>query len=424
MEVQVVSGEVQKDTEANENSSLRIKKAQISVSCIFFCFGLSFITFFSRIIEIRHLLGDIDSAKISYILFACAIGNVSFTPIVGFLIGKTSVRRFMSLSPIVTGIMMISFSVAVTLGNYILSLVLSVLIGMCFGAFNVTMNIGGIAVEKRAKRTMMPRFHSFFSLGAVTATLVSQSVILFKIPFIIQHLFMGVLVGGVCLFLSRNLYEKMPDVSVHNSGEVGEVSISEHLANQAPPVSKSKIDTYLILCGIIVMAATLCEGSGNDWIASAVVEGFGVSERVGVSAMSTYLLIVAVTRFFGNSLVDRFGRFPILKFCFCLGLFGVLLFIFTPFLPLIYIAAALWGVGFALAYPIGISMSSEGSENPEFRTSIVASVGIMMNVAGPPIIGLLATAVGIRHALLFIAPFLVMAFITTVIIQKRSSSKA
>ena len=68
----------------------------------------------------------------------------------------------------------------------------------------------------------------------------------------------------------------------------------------------------------------------------------------------------------------------------------------------------LWGVGAALAFPIGMSAAADDPKKAAARVSVVSTLGYIAFLAGPPLLGYLGDVTGIRTALLAIGiPILV-----------------
>ena len=63
-----------------------------------------------------------------------------------------------------------------------------------------------------------------------------------------------------------------------------------------------------LLVGLLVLAFAFTEGSANDWIAVALVDGHGSSETVGAIAFGLFVIAMTIGRLFGGSLLERFGR--------------------------------------------------------------------------------------------------------------------
>ncbi|OIQ74599.1 inner membrane protein YbjJ [mine drainage metagenome] len=85
-----------------------------------------------------------------------------------------------------------------------------------------------------------------------------------------------------------------------------------------------------------------------------------------------------------------------------LAVVGLLLFGLVPSMPIALVGVALWGVGAALGFPVGMSAASDEPARAAARVSVVSTIGYSAFLAGPPLLGLLANQVGYRHALLVI----------------------
>ena len=59
----------------------------------------------------------------------------------------------------------------------------------------------------------------------------------------------------------------------------------------------------------------------------------------------------------------------------------------------------IWGLGAALGFPVGMSAAADDPVRAAARVSVVASIGYVAFLAGPPLIGLLGDHLGVRHAL-------------------------
>ena len=80
------------------------------------------------------------------------------------------------------------------------------------------------------------------------------------------------------------------------------------------------------------------------------------------------------------TLLDTHGRVPVLRVSFALAVVGALLVIFgTPWLA--FIGAAVWGVGAALGFPVGMSASADDPQRAAARMSVVATIGYVAFIA-------------------------------------------
>ncbi|MDR1861468.1 MAG: MFS transporter [Candidatus Ancillula sp.] len=401
-----------------------VESAKRAVYVLFFCFGIVYITFLSRLVEIRELLGGITPGEASLILLCLSLGSTAVTPIGGALLERVSIRKVVRIFGALCAVMLVIMSFLATSANYAGCLVCAVLMGACNGMSNVANNVAGVAVEKRGGgKSMMPRFHSFFQIGAVCATLVSQFWAFFAFDFRLQCILASAVAIMSTNLVASRLYTS---TNIDTSAAISEAAVESDgvLIN---PSLKDKLhakglDLNLMLVGLIILASTLTEGTGNDWISQGVVETFETPEAVGLFSMWTYLLVTAVTRFFGGNILDRLGRVLAMRISFASALFGVTFFIFTPFMFGTIIAAVFWGFGVALGYPVCITVASESKHHAAFRASVVASMGTVMNIAGPPIIGILANVISIRYSLIVLLPGLIIGFLAIHALKHRDGS--
>jgi predicted MFS family arabinose efflux permease len=89
---------------------------------------------------------------------------------------------------------------------------------------------------------------------------------------------------------------------------------------------------------------------------------------------------------------------------------GVILFILGHSPWVVLAGVVLWAVGVSMGFPLGMSAAAASGTNPAARVSVVASIGYLANLGGPPAIGFLAQAVGLDRALWLIAALFVAAF--------------
>ncbi|MGD0555033.1 MAG: hypothetical protein ABSA93_08650, partial [Streptosporangiaceae bacterium] len=81
----------------------------------------------------------------------------------------------------------------------------------------------------------------------------------------------------------------------------------------------------------------------------------------------------------------------------------------------------LWAIGVSMGFPLGTSAAAQSGPDPAARVSIVSSIGYFANLAGPPVIGVLAQSVGLLHALWLIAALFVAAFVVAGSLRPRPS---
>jgi cyanate permease len=164
-----------------------------------------------------------------------------------------------------------------------------------------------------------------------------------------------------------------------------------------------------LLIGLFVLAFAFAEGTANDWITIALIDGHGTSEAVGTLGFAVFLTSMTAARWVGPGLLDRYGRVALVRVLAGLALGGLLLFVFGPNPAVAFVGALLWGAGTSLGFPVGMSAGADDPARAAARVSVVASIGYCAFLAGPPLIGFLGNEVGVLRALVVVAVLLAVA---------------
>src|SRR5690606_23996961 len=105
-------------------------------------------------------------------------------------------------------------------------------------------------------------------------------------------------------------------------------------AHDTPSTWRSRLsiwrDPRTLMIGLLVLGMALAEGSANDWLALAMVEGHEVDRPTGALVFGVFVTAMTAGRLVGVSLLDRFGRVPVLRVSALLAAVGLLVFIFSP----------------------------------------------------------------------------------------------
>src|SRR6185295_4059887 len=68
-----------------------------------------------------------------------------------------------------------------------------------------------------------------------------------------------------------------------------------------------------LLIGLFVFAAAFTEGTGNDWLGVATIDGYGAPAALGALTFAIFLAAMTIGRWFGPALIDRRGRTPTVR---------------------------------------------------------------------------------------------------------------
>jgi predicted MFS family arabinose efflux permease len=362
-----------------------VTAARNAVGAAFFLNGFLFASWVSRIPEAREGL-ELDNGGLGLLLLAIAAGSIVGMPSTG-----TAVERLGTSRVIVTagaGVLLgLSLAaVALTVGSVWLAALALFCYGVGTGVWDVAMNIEGAAVERQLGRTVMPRFHAGFSLGTVAGAGVGAASVALELP-VLAHLVPLSLVALVVLVVgSRSFLADEP-----HAGDDGQ-----------PSALGAWREPRTLLIGLMVLALALTEGTANDWLALALVDGYEVEAWVGVTGYALFVTAMTAGRLVGPVLLDRFGRLPVLWSTMAAAAVGVLLIVLGQHVVLVVLGIALWGVGASLGFPVGMSAAADDPARAAARVSVVSTIGYAAFLAGPPLVGLVADSVGTLHALLVV----------------------
>jgi fucose permease len=254
-------------------------------------------------------------------------------------------------------------------------------LGYGSGTCDVAMNVEAAAVERRLGRTIMPRFHAAWSLGTVAGAGIGAGAARVGLP-LAAHLMLaaGVMLAGT-LVAVRSFLPADPDTPQEKSGGV--------LAAWREPRT--------LLIGLLVLIMAFTEGTANDWLAVAFVDGHGVTEAAGAATFGVFVAAMTAGRTAGTIAIDRWGRV------------GALIAVLASSWAVALVGVALWGVGASLGFPVGMSAAADEESRAPARVSVVAVIGYTAFLAGPPLVGLLGDRVGTLKALLIVPLILLPA---------------
>jgi len=393
----------------------RVKTARTAVFAVFALAGIVFSSFAARIADSKAALG-LSAGELGLTLFAASCGSVLALPFAGRVADRIGASRTVVTGMVVAGAGLLVVGLAVDVAESRLVMAVGLFfLGMGVGLWDVAMNLEGAAVERLLARTVMPHFHAAFSGGTVLAALVGSLMSWASVP-LVAHFVGALVVTGVAGWWGVHAF--LPRAAEEDPADADAAAKATHTARPR----SAWLEPRTLMIGLVVLAAAFTEGTANDWIAVAFVEGHDVPAWAGVLAFAVFLSFMTLGRVVGTGLLDRYGRVPVLRVTFVMAAVGSVLVIFgSPVLA--YVGTAIWGVGASLGFPVGISASADDPARAGARMSVVATIGYTAFIAGPPLLGFLGDHFTVLKALLAVTA---MVFLAMLVIPatKESASAA
>lgn len=377
-----------------------------AIFAIFFLSGLSLASWVARIPAVRDDVG-LSTQGVGLVILAGSIGSI-----VGLIAAPWLMARFGTRLGMIGVLVTVSVGlVLVGLGGSVLPSVVLVAVGLVLfgfgnGAVDVMMNVEGAEAERELGKTVMPLMHAFFSFGTVAgaglAAVASALALSVSIHLgIIAAVIAAAVVVAVRFVPVRE--ELGDDPHTDAPRDPWTVRLRRSLSVWA--------DVRLLLIGVVMLGMSFAEGSANDWLALAVVDGHGLDETTGAAIFTVFTIAITGARVLGGPFIDRFGRVLMLQVMAGIGVVGLALFIYASEPWMLIVGTALWGIGCSLAFPVGMSAAADVPDRADAaaRVSAVAMIGYCAFLVGPPLIGFLGERFGILNGLLLLLGLMVVA---------------
>jgi len=373
---------------------------------IFALCGLAMSTWMSRVPSVRDGFGA-DTATMSILAFSIAVGSVLGLVGSAHIVARLGANRTILVAMIIGALGLTVAGFFATIGpNFVFTAAGLGIFGFAFGICDVAMNVSGAAQERVLGKPIMPIFHAFFSFGTMGGAALSTVIENVQISVLVHISVIAAVMVVVILFTVRHLG------SEHLVGDGREETASAHGGGGSSSWSERLQiwrDPRTLLIGLIVLGMAFAEGSANDWLALAIVDGYDVANATGAFIFGLFVTAMTIGRLAGVWLLDRFGRVPVLRGTAILAIIGLLIVIFGQNIYVAGVGAVLWGLGASLGFPVGMSAAADDPKTAAARVSAVATIGYFAFLVGPPVIGLIGHEFGLLRGLLVVLVLIVIA---------------
>lgn len=341
--------------------------------------GICFATWASRIPTIKAHF-DLNDAQLGTVLLFMPVSSLLGLPVSGWL-----VSRFESRYPMTAGFVMIAISLfLIGISDSKAALVSSIsLFAFSTRIMSIALNTQAIQLQKRYQRKINGSFHGLWSAGGIVGVGTSTAFVAWHVSIQLHFAIIAALSLVVILSTFRGL-------------EGNERQTSGNRIVFARP------DPYIVYLGLLIFLAAVCEGGMFDW------SGIYFREIVGVELFTLgyllFMILMATSRFVSDGLVEQFGMAKMYVMSGGLVCTGIVLAVaFPTFWPSL-IGFCLVGFGCAAVVPMTFSLAGHSKKySPGMAISIIATYSIVGMLIGPPLIGYIAHAFGLRIAFMVFA---------------------
>jgi predicted MFS family arabinose efflux permease len=310
------------------------------------------------------------------LLLCFGAGSLLSMPAMGGVVSRYGCKRLIQLSAgaIFLGLVAVSVAPSSTLLAFSLFL-----FGASIGAIDVVMNVQASLVERQSGENLMSGFHGLYSVGGFAGALVMSGLLWLNTP----------LGAAACIIVSL-------------------LSLLLLLANSALlPYGDDKQErtkgfvwprNYVLFLAVLAFIMMLAEGSMLDWSAVFLVDRAGMLEKNAGIGFTTFSIAMTISRFGGNSIIQRIGRRWTISAGALIAASGFFLVTLLANPAGSVFGFALIGLGAANVVPLIFSLASESGGALGSNISFVSTLGYTGILTGPAVIGFVAHSRGFKVA--------------------------
>lgn len=350
---------------------------RFSISLYFFFLGFIFSSWASRIPDIKDRY-DLNDIELGSLLFMLPLGALSSLPLSGWMISRAGSKN-MSLATLLLYVLTL-FAIPMVKTIGLLSIVL-----FCFGFLgnlgNISLNAQGISIQHHIQKSILSSLHAMWSVGAFSAAAFTDWMMeeerTMEKQYMLIVLITAAIIFGLFAFLIKD---------PANSGEKQKVFA---LPNRV-----------LLLLGLICFCVAMSEGAMADWSSLYYRQVINQPHAVSALGYTAFALFMAIGRFIGDPLIEKWGNKNVLKANGLLIVVGMSVSLASATPIVVMVGFALVGLGVSSVFPVVYMLATkEKSMMPSAAIAAVSSVGFVGFLVGPPIIGFVAQLTGLRLAL-------------------------
>ncbi|MDQ6835553.1 MAG: MFS transporter [Actinomycetota bacterium] len=366
------------------------RRARTAITVVFFVDGALMASWASRIPALAAQT-HATTGLLGLVLLCPAAGSLLAMPVIGRWLSGRSSATFcrVALGALTASVMLpgLARSVGALAGALLL-------VGVSNSSLDVAMNAHGVTVERNVRHAILSSLHAAFSFGSFAGAGLGALAAGLSVSPTLNLIVAGTLFGGLGMVATRGLLARDMDPDA-----------------AAPRMRFTRLPLRLAVLGTACFASFLAEGGASDWSAKLVRDDLAGSAALGAVAYATFSVAMGAGRLFIDHLWARWGSVKLLRACGLLAALG-----FAGGLAVDDPAGAVGGfaaLGLGLA-GVAPTLFRAAADQPGVSTgpalSAVASLGYLGFLAGPPIVGGLASATSLRLACgLFVASGLAVA---------------
>ncbi|MEO8244448.1 MAG: MFS transporter [bacterium] len=358
----------------------------------FAIYSFSMGNIFPRIGDVQTQMG-VTTGSLGLGLIGAPVGTLIALTFATPWIEKLGFRRALMLTiPLVS----LFYAIAVHAPTPAMLFLLLVPVGLVVGCVEIILNTEADRTEYRVGYRIMNRSHAFWSIGFFSAGLVGAQVAAWGVSPQL-HLALIVPLSAISVALCLGSYEPSPPRPGVSS------ATTPHF---------SRPTAAILLLVVVTIPAMLLEGASMDWSAIYMRDTFAAGPFVAGISVACFAAAQATARFFADGFVDRHSPAHVARVLFVILLAGCLLVTFSPLPHLSLLGFAMMGMGTSAIFPLAMSAAAQRQDrSAAINIAALAQSSFLLFLLGPPLLGFVAQAFGIRTSFGIGLPLIVLSLL-------------
>lgn len=374
-----------------------LNRRQRTLFAFFLLPGALLAAWITRTPAIRDAL-DASLAQMGLVLAGLSVGSMTGLLASGPLIARFGTRPVTQLGMGLILSSMFTLALATHLQLLPLASLALLLFGLGMGGAELAINIEGAEVERLSGRIILPTLHGCFSVGTVVGALTSLVLIQLQVPVIWHLLAMG---GLGVLAISPFINGLAPGFGRTRRG-------SDPASRTRPQLWR---EPALLMIAAITLSMTLAEGSAYDWLPLLMADAYATGEMTGTAVFLGFASTMAIGRLGSGPLLRRVDRRRMLLASMLMAATGMAVVVLSQHLLLAVAGVVVWGLGASVAFPLALSAAAVSGDDSNARVKLVATGGYLALLVGPPLLGFVANAMGLRGAFALVLGLVLLALL-------------
>jgi MFS family permease len=366
-----------------------LRAARAATALTFFLTGAVFATWAARLPALTERL-DLSPGGASVALAGVEAGALGGLAVSGRLVNALGSARSLRLGFAAYPAALVAVVLAPSLASLVAAMAV---LGVANSAIDVAMNVQGVELERRYARPLLSGLHSAHSFGVVAGGVGGTLCAARGVPLTAHFAAMAAIAVVASQLSIGALVSERPADAGHDAPRDREVR--PRAADDARRARRR-----LVAIGLLASGAFFVEGAASDWSAIELRAVHGAGPGLASAAFTTFSLALALARLGADRLVARHGRARFTRAAASVAAIGAGTVVVSGSAGVALIGWAVAGAGVAGIAPTLLGAVPGASTAPSsVAIATVSAIGYGGSFAGPPLIGALASLMGLSPAL-------------------------